>query len=131
MKARHLLVQRLRESGHLAGVTHVRGERFGSLGATGHGRGGVGAVKDDLVLHRHRKLDFHSNGMVFTADGANGTEVNRREYCSVGAGFVLDEDDAGRPVTVPDSTPVPYPFTPVTNCWRSPPGPGCGSAMSC
>ncbi|RZU31050.1 L-serine ammonia-lyase [Blastococcus saxobsidens] len=68
------------------------------------------AVDDDVVLHRRRRLPFHSNGMVFTALDAEGGEVSRREYYSVGGGFVLDEDDAGAPVLVEDPTPVRYPF---------------------
>ena len=35
----------------------------------------------------------------------------RRTYYSVGGGFVLGEDEAGRPAIVADPTPVPYPFT--------------------
>ncbi|AXB42755.1 L-serine ammonia-lyase [Amycolatopsis albispora] len=66
---------------------------------------------DDVVLHRRARLDFHSNGMVFTAFDGTGAEVDRREYYSVGGGFVLDEDEAGRPVLAEDPTPVRYPFT--------------------
>ncbi|MEZ0163251.1 L-serine ammonia-lyase [Kineococcus sp. LSe6-4] len=69
------------------------------------------AVDDDVVLHRRKRLEFHTNGMLFVARDAGGAEVERREYYSVGGGFVLDEDEAGRPVLVPDATPVPYPFT--------------------
>src|SRR5919107_1507032 len=41
---------------------------------------------------------------------AGGDEVDRREYYSVGGGFVLDEDDAGNPAIIEDPTPVRYPF---------------------
>jgi L-serine dehydratase len=68
------------------------------------------AVNDDVVLHRRKRLEFHSNGMLFRALDADGTELSRREYYSVGGGFVLDEDDAGHPVIVEDRTPVRYPF---------------------
>ncbi|GAA3562843.1 L-serine ammonia-lyase [Amycolatopsis ultiminotia] len=68
------------------------------------------AVDEDVVLHRRESLAFHSNGMVFTARGADGSELARREYYSVGGGFVLDEDEAGRPVLVEDPTPVRHPF---------------------
>jgi L-serine dehydratase len=67
-------------------------------------------VDEDVVLHRNRRLEFHSNGMLFTASDAAGAELSRREYYSVGGGFVLDEDDAGRRVLVEDPTPVRYPF---------------------
>jgi L-serine dehydratase len=68
------------------------------------------SVDDDVVLHRRKRLDFHTNGMLFRALDATGEEVSRREYYSVGGGFVLDEDDAGNPVIVEDATPVRYPF---------------------
>ncbi|MGY1730483.1 L-serine ammonia-lyase [Geodermatophilus sp. SYSU D01045] len=67
-------------------------------------------VDDDVVLHRRRRLDFHSNGMLFRAVDADGAELCRREYYSVGGGFVLDEDEAGHPVRVEDATPVRHPF---------------------
>ena len=68
------------------------------------------SVDDDVVLHRRKRLDFHTNGMVFQAFDAHGAELERREYYSVGGGFVLDEDEAGNPVIVEDPTPVRYPF---------------------
>ncbi|PVY97058.1 L-serine ammonia-lyase [Actinomycetospora cinnamomea] len=68
------------------------------------------AVDEDVVLHRTKRLPFHSNGMVFTARDAGGRTVERREYYSVGGGFVLDEDEAGGPVLREDATPVPHPF---------------------
>jgi L-serine dehydratase len=68
------------------------------------------SVDDDVILHRRKRLDFHTNGMVFRALDAGGTELTRREYYSVGGGFVLDEDEAGNPVIVEDPTPVRYPF---------------------
>ncbi len=49
------------------------------------------SVADDVVLHRRRKLDFHSNGMVFEATDESGRLLERREYYSVGGGFVLDQ----------------------------------------
>jgi L-serine dehydratase len=69
------------------------------------------SVADDVVLHRRKRLEFHTNGMLFRAVDADGVELSRREYYSVGGGFVLDEDEAGRPVIVEDSTPVRYPFS--------------------
>ncbi|WP_219415668.1 L-serine ammonia-lyase [Pseudonocardia nigra] len=69
------------------------------------------SVDDDVVLHRRKRLPFHTNGMLFRALDADGAELLTREYYSVGGGFVLDEDDAGRPVLVEDPTPVRYPFS--------------------
>jgi len=69
------------------------------------------SIDDDIVLHRRRRLEFHSNGMRFTALDGGGTELSARTYYSVGGGFVLGEDEAGRPAIVADPTPVPYPFS--------------------
>ena len=68
------------------------------------------SVDDDVVLHRRRHLDFHSNGMRFAALDADGELIERREYYSVGGGFVLDEDETGQQAIVEDPTPVPHPF---------------------
>jgi L-serine dehydratase len=63
------------------------------------------AVDDDVVLHRHADLDFHSNGMVLHALDGDGGLLAHRTYYSVGGGFVLTADDP---------TPVPYPFARAT-----------------
>ena len=65
---------------------------------------------EDIVLHRRKRLPFHSNAMRFAALGADGSELAARTYYSVGGGFVLGEDEAGEPAIVPDPTPVSYPF---------------------
>jgi len=67
-------------------------------------------VDADVLLHRRKRLEFHSNGMRFAALDAAGAELSARTYYSVGGGFVLGEDEAGRPAIVADPTPVPYPF---------------------
>jgi L-serine dehydratase len=68
----------------------------------------------DLVLHRRRSLPFHANGMRCTASNAAGVELDRREYYSVGGGFVVDQDttaeDARTPVLRPDTPALPHPF---------------------
>ncbi|HEY1618997.1 MAG TPA: L-serine ammonia-lyase [Streptosporangiaceae bacterium] len=75
------------------------------------GTGGVACdVDDDIVLHRRKRLPFHSNAMRFAALDASGCELSARTYYSVGGGFVLGEDETGAPKIVPDQTPVPYPF---------------------
>jgi L-serine dehydratase len=68
-------------------------------------------VDEDVILHRRKRLPFHSNAMRFAALDAAGREISSRTYYSVGGGFVLTEDEAGQRKLVPDSTPVPYPFT--------------------
>ncbi|WP_017582390.1 L-serine ammonia-lyase [Nocardiopsis valliformis] len=66
---------------------------------------------DDIVLHRNKRLDFHSNGMVFRALDRSGKLVAARTYYSVGGGFVVDGDTAGAKVLVEDPTPVEHPFS--------------------
>jgi L-serine dehydratase len=65
---------------------------------------------EDIVLHRRRRLPFHSNAMRFAAVDEADREISARTYYSVGGGFVLGEDETGAPRIVPDATPVPYPF---------------------
>ena len=67
-------------------------------------------MDSDVVLHRRKRLPFHTNGMVFLALGDDGSELRRREYYSIGGGFVLDQDEAGQPAIVQDATRVKYPF---------------------
>lgn len=63
----------------------------------------------DLVLHRTKRLPFHSNAMTFTA-WAGDEQVTERTFYSIGGGFVLADDGSGNPQIQPDETPVPYPF---------------------
>jgi L-serine dehydratase len=64
----------------------------------------------DIVLHRRKRLPFHSNAMLFTAVDRQGGTVAERTYYSVGGGFVLTEDPDGEPRIEADATPVPYPY---------------------
>ncbi|MEU6661921.1 L-serine ammonia-lyase [Streptomyces sp. NPDC046821] len=68
-------------------------------------------VDDDVVMHRNKRLDFHSNAMTFEATADDGRQLASRTYYSVGGGFVLDDTAANGPQIVPDTTPVRYPFT--------------------
>jgi L-serine dehydratase len=68
-------------------------------------------VDEDVILPRRKRLEFHSNAMRFAALDDSGAELSGRTYYSVGGGFVLGEDAAGRPAIVADPTPVPYPFS--------------------
>jgi L-serine dehydratase len=68
-------------------------------------------VDEDIVLHRRKRLPFHSNAMRFAALDEAGSELSCRTYYSVGGGFVLGEDEAGEKALVPDAAPVPYPFS--------------------
>jgi len=67
--------------------------------------------KTDLVFNKRQKLPFHSNGMRFSAYDANGKELATRDYYSVGGGFVVNHDEAAENRIVPDTTPLPFPFS--------------------
>jgi L-serine dehydratase len=69
------------------------------------------SVDDDVVLHRRKRLDFHTNGMQFAAYAHDGEQLSLRTYFSVGGGFVLSTDEDGTAAVVADPTPVPHPFT--------------------
>jgi L-serine dehydratase len=70
----------------------------------------VFSAATDVVLLGRERLAFHSNGMVFTALGEDGSPVLRREYYSVGGGAVLDEDDVSGLADVAAVDDVPFPF---------------------
>jgi L-serine dehydratase len=71
------------------------------------------SIKNDIILHRRKRLEFHTNGMQLAAFDSEGNQLSRRTYFSIGGGFVITEEEAGvgQDAVVLDSTPVPYPFT--------------------
>ena len=64
----------------------------------------------DVLLHRKKTLPFHSNGMIFTAFNNNSEVISRKNYYSVGGGFVVDESAAEQDCLIEDSSSVAYPF---------------------
>ncbi len=56
-------------------------------------------------------LEFHSNGLRFTATDFSGNELLQKTCYSVGGGFVVDETATGLDRIVDDQTELPYPFT--------------------
>jgi L-serine dehydratase len=71
------------------------------------------SLDDDVVLHRRKRLEYHSNAMTFAALGPEGHELASRTFYSIGGGFVIDQQTAGAgdPVIVPDATAVAHPFS--------------------
>ncbi|MBT3788806.1 MAG: L-serine ammonia-lyase [Alphaproteobacteria bacterium] len=65
----------------------------------------------DLIFHQTESLPYHANGMSFTAFDNSGKTVSHKVYYSVGGGFVVDEEIAGRNHIVEDETKLPYLFT--------------------
>jgi L-serine dehydratase len=64
-------------------------------------------LHEDLVWRKDSLLPGHSNGMRFTAYGADGGILDSREYYSIGGGFVREE---GQPDSADAKSPVPHPF---------------------
>lgn len=62
------------------------------------------------LLFSKTSLPFHPNGMRFTAFDRLGETLARREYYSVGGGFVVDESASSGARVVEDATELPYPF---------------------
>jgi L-serine dehydratase len=68
-------------------------------------------ARKDLVFHRRERLPMHPNGMRFTALDETGAEVLRREYYSVGGGFVVDADAERDDLVLDRDVTLPHPFT--------------------
>lgn len=68
----------------------------------------------DIRFHQRERQPFHSNAMAFEAYGANDdggdTLLLRRLYYSVGGGFVVDEDEAGRNARDELAPDIPYAY---------------------
>ena len=76
----------------------------------------AGKLEIEFDLDKHLEfsgvvLDFHSNGLSFTATDSGGVVLLEKTYFSVGGGFVVDESASGTDRIVPDTTELPYPFS--------------------
>src|SRR3546814_18457614 len=59
-----------------------------------------------------QRQPFHSNALSFTARDADGEILAKRMYFSIGGGFVVDEDEAGRNSRgAEDEIELPFAFT--------------------
>ncbi len=67
--------------------------------------------RNDLILHKRKSLPYHPNGMIFRAFDEANNEIITRAFYSIGGGFVIDEEDATKPVIHSTPTNVPYPFS--------------------
>ncbi|MBV8665214.1 MAG: L-serine ammonia-lyase [Burkholderiaceae bacterium] len=65
---------------------------------------------EQLLMYKRQSLPYHPNGMRFTAYDASGAELCNKVYYSVGGGFVVNEEAAGKDRIVPDTTVLRYPF---------------------
>ncbi len=65
-------------------------------------------VAEDIRFNRREILPFHPNGMRFQVLSARGSVVLEEIAYSVGGGFVVTHEEAGKPAKAPQ---VPYPFS--------------------
>jgi L-serine dehydratase len=65
----------------------------------------------DMRFHQRERQPFHSNAMAFEARGEGDELLLRRFYYSVGGGFVVDEEEAGRNALDEIVTTAPYAYT--------------------
>ncbi|MCB9588466.1 MAG: L-serine ammonia-lyase [Polyangiaceae bacterium] len=69
-------------------------------------------AETDLVFHRRERLPVHPNGMRFCVFDAAGAELRRREFYSVGGGFVVGADvDEDTPLVEVEDGALPHAFT--------------------
>src|SRR6202451_3937913 len=61
-----------------------------------------------LLFMRHERLERHSNGMRFTALGADRTTLREEDYFSIGGGFILRGNETAAAPS--GRAPSPYPF---------------------
>jgi L-serine dehydratase len=66
------------------------------------GKHDIALAEHDIALHPSTILDFHPNGMTFSARSAGGQELYRQTYFSVGGGFVVTESE------IESSRPAPH-----------------------
>ncbi|WP_374335211.1 L-serine ammonia-lyase [Leeia sp.] len=66
--------------------------------------------KEHLILYKRQSLPYHPNGMRFAAYDAAGELIRAKIYYSVGGGFVVNEENAGKDLLKADDTRLPYPF---------------------
>jgi len=66
-------------------------------------------AKTDLIFERGKSLPYHPNGMTFIAY-ENATEIYRRDYYSIGGGFVVSEETASKDSLNKDETKLPFAY---------------------
>lgn len=65
----------------------------------------------DLKFRLDKTLEYHSNGMTYTAFAANGDVLRESTFYSIGGGFVVSEAEAAAPqIDLGEAIDLPYPF---------------------
>src|SRR5436190_4010540 len=77
----------------------------------------VFSEKTDLVFLQKELLPLHTNGMRFSVFNAQGLPLSQQIYYSIGAGFIVTEQEFG--LEDKDNISVPYPFFTATMLFNS------------
>ncbi|MHA1540305.1 MAG: L-serine ammonia-lyase [Alphaproteobacteria bacterium] len=69
--------------------------------------------ENDLIFHYDEILPKHSNGICYHIFDEAGTLILKKNFYSIGGGFVIDDEDscAKKHRVVNDETTLPYPYT--------------------
>ncbi len=62
------------------------------------------------ILYYRRSLPFHPNGLTFEAQDSEANLLLTDTFYSVGGGFVVTQDEAGKPTLTEQQVQVQYPF---------------------
>ncbi len=71
----------------------------------------------DLIFNKGASLQLHANGITFNLWGADGENLAKANYYSVGGGFVMSEEELLNEDQLPEASAnpdIPYPFTSAT-----------------
>ncbi len=64
----------------------------------------------DILFDGHAPAPRHPNTLAFRAFDVAGDLLTEERWCSIGGGFVVPEDEVGRPAENVGEAPLPYPF---------------------
>jgi L-serine dehydratase len=67
-------------------------------------------VDFEVHFHKEQQLEYHPNGMKFTALNESGTVTASHIYYSIGGGFILDDRDIHASQPHQAKAPPPFPF---------------------
>lgn len=64
----------------------------------------------DFIFHNNKSLDYHTNGMKFTALDKQSNIILQKAYYSIGGGFILSEDEIKSQDIMQAKAKVPFQF---------------------
>lgn len=71
--------------------------------------------KTDIIFNRSKELKLHPNGMRFIAHDKNGKKILKKEYYSIGGGFIFDGQGERNEAVINSASHLPYQFRSATD----------------